>query len=116
MLSRKKGRKDGESHQKALQISVCMLPRVGVSGGGRGRASCQAAGRSAILGLCVSMPLLPCGWEYVSLPTRRRRRKECDGLSGHEAAEISSPTLPRRWRRCCWRSHSRLYIAECGVE
>jgi len=30
MLSRKKGRQYGEGHQKALQISVCMLPLVGV--------------------------------------------------------------------------------------
>ena len=31
MLSRKKGRQYGEGHQKALQISVGMLPLVGVS-------------------------------------------------------------------------------------
>ncbi len=30
MLSRKKGRRYGEGHQKALQISVRMLPLVGV--------------------------------------------------------------------------------------
>ncbi len=30
MLSRKKGRQYGEGHQKALQISVGMLPLVGV--------------------------------------------------------------------------------------
>jgi len=72
MLSRKKGRRYGEGHQKALQISVRLLPFVGVLVGGRERASCQASGPSAILGLCVSMPLLPCGWEYVPLPTRRR--------------------------------------------
>jgi hypothetical protein len=116
MLSRKKGRQYGEGHQKALQISVRLLPFVGVLVGGRERASCQASGPSAILGLCVSMPLLPCGWEHVPLPTRRRCRKECDGLSGHEAAEISSPTLLRGWRLCRWRSHGRLYIAQCGVD
>src|SRR5678815_330885 len=117
MLSRKKGRQDGESHQKALQISVCMLPRVGVSGGGRERTSCQASGLSAILGICVSMPLLPCGWEYVPLPsTTAGCRKECDGLSCHEAAEISSPMLLRRWRRGRWRSDGRLDRAYCGVD
>src|SRR2546428_12650430 len=31
MLSRKKGRQYGEGHQKALQISIGMLPLVGVS-------------------------------------------------------------------------------------
>jgi hypothetical protein len=62
------------------------------------------------------MPLLPCSWESASLPTRRRCRKERDGLSGHEAAEISSATLLRRWRLCRWRSHGRLYIAQCGVD
>jgi hypothetical protein len=36
------------------------------------------------------MPLLPCGWESAPLPTRQWCRKEYDGLSGHEAAEISS--------------------------
>jgi hypothetical protein len=116
MLSRKKGRQYGEGHQKALQISVRLLPFVGVLVGGRERASCQASGPSAILGICVTMPLLPCGWEHVPLPTRRRCRKECDGLSRHEAAEISSPTLLRRWRLCRWRSHGRLYIAPCGVD
>jgi hypothetical protein len=30
MLSRKKGRRYGEGHQKALQISVCMLPLVSI--------------------------------------------------------------------------------------
>src|SRR4029453_14361931 len=115
MLSRKKGRHYGEGHQKALQISVRLLPRVGVLVGGRERASCQASGPNAILGVWVSRPLLPCGWDRVLLPTRRRRRKECDGLSGHKAAEISSPTLLRRWRRCCWRRHSRFYIAQCGL-
>ena len=114
-LSRKKGRQYGESHQKALQISGRMLPLVGVSGGGRERASCQASGPSARLGICVCMPLLPCGWECVPLPTRRQCRKECDGLSGHEAAEISSATLRQRWRRGRWRSDSRLSIAPCGV-
>ena len=72
MLSRKKGRHYGESHQKALQISVRLLPLVGVLVGGRERASCQASGPSAILGLWVSMPVLPCGGESVPLPTRRR--------------------------------------------
>ena len=61
------------------------------------------------------MPLLPCGWECVPLPTRRQCRKECDDLSGHEAAEISSATLLRQWRRGRWRSSSRLFIALCGV-
>ena len=112
VLSRKKGRQYGEGHQKALQISVHLLPLVG----GRERESCQASGPSAILGICISMPLLPCGWERVPLPTRRRCRKECDGLSRHEAAEISSATLLRRWRRCRWRSHGRLDIAPCGVD
>jgi hypothetical protein len=115
MLSRKKGRQYGESHQKALQISVRMLSLVGVSGGGRERLSCQASGPSARRGLCVRMPLLPCGWESALLPTRRQCRKECDGLSGHEAAEISSATLLRRWRLCRWRSYGCLYIALCGV-
>ena len=115
MLSRKKGRQDGESHQKALQISVRLLPLVGVLVGGRERASCQASGPSAILGICVSMPLLPCGWESAFLPTRRQCRKERDGLSNHEAAEISSATLLRRWKRGRWRSIGRLSIAPCGV-
>jgi hypothetical protein len=114
-LSREKGKHYGESHQKALQISGRMLPLVGVSGSGRERASCQASGPSARLGLCVCMPLLPCGWECVPLPTRRQCRKECDDLSGHEAAEISSATLLRRWKRCHWRSSSCLSIAPCGV-
>ena len=52
MLSRKKGRQYGEGHQKALQISVRMLPLVGVSVGGRERESCQASGPSAMLGIC----------------------------------------------------------------
>jgi hypothetical protein len=114
-LSRKKGRQYGEGHQKALQISVGMLPLAGVSVGGREQLSCQASGPSAMLGICVYMPLLSCGEESPPLPTRRRCRREYDGLSGHEAAEISSPTLLRRWRLCRWRSHGRLYIASCGV-
>src|SRR4029453_591858 len=72
MLSRKKGRQDGESHQKALQISVCRLPRVGGSGGGRERKSCQASGPSAILGICVLRLCCLVGGKYVPLPTRRR--------------------------------------------
>ena len=43
MLSRKKGRHYGEGYQKALQISVRLLPLVGVLVGGRERASCQAS-------------------------------------------------------------------------
>src|SRR5437870_799601 len=31
MLSRKKGRRYGEGHQKALQISICMLPLARLS-------------------------------------------------------------------------------------
>jgi hypothetical protein len=54
MLSRKKGRQYGEGHQKALQISVRMLPLVGVSVGGRERESCQASGPSAMLGICIN--------------------------------------------------------------
>jgi hypothetical protein len=115
-LSRKKGRHYGEGHQKALQISVGMLPLAGVSGGGREQSSCQASGLSAMLGLCVYMPLLQCGEESPPFPTRRRCRREYDDLSGHEAAEISSPTLLRRGRRCRWRSHGRLDIASCGVD
>ena len=116
MLSRKKGRQYGEGHQKTLQISIPMLPLVNMLVGGRERESCRASGPSAILGVCVSMPLLSGGWECVPLATRRRCRKECDGLSGYEAAEISSATLLLRWRLCRWRSHARLYIALCGVD
>ena len=65
MLSRKKGRQYGEDHQKALQISVRRLPRVGVAVGGRERESCQASGPSARLGIGVYMPLPWCGWEHV---------------------------------------------------
>jgi hypothetical protein len=115
MLSRKKGRHYGESHQKALQISVRLLPLVGVSGGGRERASRQASGPSARLGICVCMPLLPCGWESASFPTRRQCRKGCDALSRHKAAEISLATLRQRWRRCRWRSYGRLLHSPCGV-
>ena len=40
---RKKGRHYGEGYQKALQISVRLLPLVGVLVGGREPASCQAS-------------------------------------------------------------------------
>ena len=116
MLSRKKGRQYGEGHQKALQISVRVLLLVSVSGGGRERQSCQASGPSAMRGLCVYMPLLPCAWERAPRPTRRRCRRECDGLSGYEAAEMASLTLLRRWRLCRRRSQGRFYIAEYGVD
>jgi hypothetical protein len=86
-----------------------------MSGGGRERYSCQASAPSAMLGICVWKPLLPCGWECVPFPTRRQCRKECDGVSRHEAAEISSPMLLRRWRRCRGRSSGCLDIAPCGV-
>ena len=78
-LSRKKGRHDGESHQKALQISVGMLSLAGVCVGGRERASCQASGPSARLGLCLDMPLLQGGEEHAPRSTRRCRR-DCDGV------------------------------------
>ena len=115
MLSRKKGRQYGEGHQKALQISVRLLSLVGVRTWERARVLPGFRGLSAMLGICVCMPLLSSGWESAALPTRWRCRKECDGLSGHEAAEISSLTLLRRWRLGRWRSHGRFYRAQCGV-
>ena len=116
MLSRKKGRQYGEGHQKALQISVRLLSLVGVRRWERARVLPGFRGPSAMLGICVCMPLLSSGWESVALPLRRRCRKECDGLSGHEAAEMASLTLLLRWRLCRWRSYSRLESTQCGVD
>jgi len=115
MLSRKKGRQYGEGHQKALQISVRLLSLVGVRRWERARVLPGFRGPSAMLGICICMPLLSSGWESAPLLTRRRCRKECDGLSHHEAAEMSSLTLLRRGRLCRWRSYSRLSRAQCGV-
>ena len=115
MLSRKKGRQYGEGHQKALQISVRLLSLVSVTRWERARVLPGFRGPSAMLGICVCMPLLSSGWESASLPLRRRCRKECDGLSGHEAAEMASLTLLLRGRLCRWRSYSRLSIVQCGV-
>src|SRR6266851_7408420 len=109
MLSRKKGRQYGEGHQKALQISVCMLPLVGVSRREGARVLPGFRTKRNAWHLCMNA-LLPCGWESAPLSTRRQCRKGCDGLSGHEAAEISSATLLRRWRLGRWRSHGRLDI------
>src|SRR5215470_13251966 len=61
------------------------------------------------------MPLLPCGGERAPRATRRQCRRKCDGLSRHEAAEISSVTLLQRGRRWRWRSYARLSIVPCGV-
>jgi hypothetical protein len=108
MLSRKKGRQYGEGHQKALQISVRLLSLVGISRWERVRVLPGFRGPSAMLGICVCMPLLPCGWESAFFPTRRQCRKECDGLSDHEAAEMASLTLLLRGRLCRWRSYGRL--------
>ena len=94
MLSRKKGRQYGEGHQKALQISVRMLPLVGMPAGGRERSSCEASedhapcvvsGYTCLCCLVVGSALL--------FPHDGGAGKECDALSGHEAAEMSSPTL-----------------------
>jgi hypothetical protein len=115
MLSRKKGRRYGESHQKALQISVGMLPLVGVS---RREGATFLPGfrtKRKAWHLCMNA-FAALGWESAPLPTRRWCRKGCDGLSGHKAAEISSSTLLLRWRLGRWRSPSRLSIAPCGVD
>ena len=51
-----------------------------------------------MLGIYICMPLLPWDWESALLPTRWRCRKECDGLSRYEAAQMSFLTLLLRGR------------------
>jgi len=102
MLSRKKGRRYGEGHQKALQISIGMLPlvRLSVVEG----ATCLPGRRHKrnawyVFSVCL---FFTCCWKSVFLPTRWLCREDDDGLSGHEATEISSLMLLRRWRSYRW--------------
>jgi hypothetical protein len=100
MLSRKKGRRYGEGHQKASQISIGMLllAHFGVMEG----VICLPRLRHKRNAWHKCVSFLSCCWESVSLPTRWLCREEDDGLPGHEAAEISALTLLRRWRSGRW--------------
>jgi hypothetical protein len=101
MLSRKKGRRYGEGHQKAPQISIGMLllARFSVVEG----AICLPRLRHKRNAWHKCVSFLSCCWESVSLPTRWLCREEDDGLLGHEAAEISALTLLRRESLCRWK-------------
>jgi hypothetical protein len=59
-------------------------------------ARAQAQAQHLCISWCVSF--LSCYWESAPLPTRRLWREGDDGLSDHEASEISSPMLLLRWR------------------
>jgi hypothetical protein len=68
MLSQKKGRRYGEGHQKAPQISVCPLPLAGI------HTLEEAIGLpglrsnpSAMFGIFWGVPVLPRGWESAPL-------------------------------------------------
>jgi hypothetical protein len=100
MLSRKKGKRYGEGHQKALQISIGMLPRARVSllEGAIGLPSLRYKCNAWHLFVRVCSFLL-LGERFSSHTTAREID---DGLSGHEAAEISAPTLLLRWKPCHW--------------
>src|SRR5882724_4958515 len=102
MLSRKKGKRYGEGHQKALQISVCMLPlaRVRMLEGVVCLPGLRHTRNAWHLSLYASF--LSCCWESAPRPTRRRCREIDDGLSDHEAAEMAARTLLLRWRPCRW--------------
>ena len=115
MLSRKKGRRYGEGYQKALQISVRMLPLVGIRR--REGATVLPGFRVKRNAWCLFMNAFAALWlGERSFPTRRRCRKAYNGLSSHETAEISFLTLLLRWRLCRWRSLGGLYIAQCSVD
>jgi len=96
MLSRKKGTRYGEGHQKALQISIGMLPRARVrmlEG-----AVCLPSlrhKRNACASLCTRLFFLAVG-RILLFPHDGGGREVDDGLSDHEAAEMSAPTLLRR--------------------
>ena len=93
MLQRKKGRMYGGHNEDATQISARMLPPVGV------RMLEGAAFLPSLRCRLNSCKLLlgefSFCWESVSIPTRLLRSEVSDGVSGNEAAEISSTRLLR---------------------
>src|SRR6266536_2821685 len=88
----KKDRRYGEGHQKAPQISMCLLPLEDATL--LEEASYLPGLRpKRNAGHLLRCTWLPCGWERAPLARRQWCWEADDGLSCDKATEISAATL-----------------------